>query len=292
MDRAPGVPILPAARVRSRRCAARLSWEEVVGGVRISEHGNGGVGEAQPRALGPQRHRPRAQPLGQPRPGAPVRALAGGGASRPADRLDLAYPGVLAGALPGGRPEPPPRPGGRAAADGRLGLLLLPGHLQEGRPRGRRQRQRPDLQPPRRPRRRHRRPPLPREHPALRRGEEARGHERRQPGLARPRVRRPQAPQHRRRPPLHRRRAGAALRAERQVGCRRGAQPVGARDPRHPRPEPDRHGAPDRIGRGPPRNGRGPREGPRRPRSRPLPYPVQPRRGPPRRPRPARLTPG
>ncbi|CAA9467230.1 MAG: hypothetical protein AVDCRST_MAG12-424, partial [uncultured Rubrobacteraceae bacterium] len=65
-----------------------------------------------------------------------------------------------------------------------------------------------------------------------------------------------------------------------------------ARDPRHPRPEPDRHGAPDRVGRGPPRDGCRPREGPRRPGPRPLPYPIQPRRGPPRRPRPARLTPG
>ena len=36
------------------------------------------------------------------------------------------------GALPGRGPQPPTGPRGRPAPHGRLGLLLLPGHLQEG----------------------------------------------------------------------------------------------------------------------------------------------------------------
>src|SRR5215218_5803783 len=229
-----------------RTCPASSALIDSLRDVRVLEQQEGSAA-SQPRALGAERDRPGAQPFGEPGRDAGVHPGPGRRASGPPDGLDLAHERGFFGALSGRRPEPAARSRGRPSSHGRLRVLLLPRHLQEGRPRGRGERQRAHLQPPERARGRYRRPPLPRQHPTLRPGQEARRHERRQPGLAEPLPRRPPAPLHRRRPPEHLRREGPALRPQHPARRGRGAKQAGARDPRHPGPGSHRHRAAARI---------------------------------------------
>src|ERR671917_2469408 len=103
------------------------------------------------------------------------------------------------------------------------------------------------------------------------------------PALANPLIRRPATPLHDRRPVEHRRRAGQTLRPEYPARRGRGAQPAGARDPRHHRPGSHRHHPPTRVRRRPARRRFEGGESKRPVTPRPPPPPPHPKRRPPLR---------